>query len=87
MIVDLPVAEESEQPLDLLIADRAPQPDAIDVVDGDEHRGFVRDHAEMIEAASSAEDGFGCDALNYAESVIRVNDLVTNLECHTSPTA
>ena len=32
------------------------------------------------------EDGLGFDALNDAESVIWVNDLVTNLECHMSPT-
>ena len=34
----------------------------------------------------SFEDGFGFDALNDAESVVWVNDLVTNLECHASPT-
>jgi hypothetical protein len=41
----------------------------------------------MVEAAGGAEDCFGFDALNDAESVIWVNDLVTNLECHMSPTA
>jgi hypothetical protein len=40
----------------------------------------------MVEAACGTEDGFGFDALNDAESVVWVNDLVTNLECHMSPT-
>jgi hypothetical protein len=40
----------------------------------------------MIKAAGGAEDGFGFDALNDAEPMIWVNDLVTNLECHMSPT-
>jgi hypothetical protein len=40
----------------------------------------------MVEPAGGAEDGFGFDALNDAESVVWVNDLVTDLECHMSPT-
>ncbi len=86
MIVDLAVAEEGEEPFDLFVADRAPQADAVDVVDRNEHGRFVRDHPQMIEPAGGAEDGFGFDALNDAESVVWVNDLVTNLECHMSPT-
>src|SRR5260221_10647510 len=39
----------------------------------------------MIETAGCAEDCLGFDALNYAESVVWVNDLVTDLKCHTSP--
>jgi hypothetical protein len=41
----------------------------------------------MIKTAGGTEDCLCFDALNYAESVIWVNDLVTNLECHTSPKA
>jgi hypothetical protein len=41
----------------------------------------------MIKTAGCTEDCLCFDALNYAESVIWVNDLVTNLECHTSPKA
>jgi hypothetical protein len=40
----------------------------------------------MIEAAGGAEDCFRFDALDDTESVVWVNDLVTNLECHMSPT-
>ena len=71
----------------LFVADGAPQAHAVDVVQRDEHGGFVGDHAEVIEAAGGAKNGFSFDALNDAESVIWVNDLVTNLECHTSPIA
>src|SRR5260221_2247674 len=39
----------------------------------------------MIETAGCAEDCLGFDALNYAEAVVWVNDLVTDLKCHTSP--
>jgi hypothetical protein len=40
----------------------------------------------MVEAAGGAEDCFGFDALHDAEPMIWVNDLVTNLKCHMSPT-
>src|SRR5438309_4766551 len=39
----------------------------------------------MIKTAGRPENGFGLDALNNAESMVWVNDLVTNLECHMSP--
>ena len=87
VIVDLAVAEQPEQPLDLFVADRAAEADAVNVVHGNEHGGFVGDHAQVIKTAGCTENCFGFDALNDAESVIWVNDLVTNLECHTSPTA
>jgi hypothetical protein len=86
MIVDLAVAEEGEEPFDFLVVDRAPEAHAVDVVDRHEHRGFVGNHAQVVEAAGGAEYGFGFDALNDAESVVRVNDLVTDLKCHVSPT-
>jgi len=83
--VDLAVAEEREETIDLFVVDRAPQADAVNIVDWNENGRLVRDHPEMVEAAGGAEDGFGFDALNDAESVIWVNDLVTNLKCHMSP--
>ena len=86
MIVDFAVAEQGEQAFDFFVADRAPETDAVDVVDRNEHGRFVGHHPQMIEPAGGAQDGFGFDALNDAESVIWVNDLVTNLECHMSPT-
>jgi hypothetical protein len=41
----------------------------------------------MVEATRGTENGFGFYALNDAETMVWVNDLVTNLECHMSPTA
>jgi len=61
-----------------------PQPAPIGIVDRHEARRFIG-HAELIEAARRAHDGFGLDALNDAEPVVRVNDLVANLECHVTP--
>src|SRR6185436_2367685 len=86
MIVDLAVAEQREQPLDLFVADSAPEADAVNVIDGHKHRRLVGYHSQMVETASCSQDGFGFDALNDAESVVWVNDLVTDLECHMSPT-
>jgi hypothetical protein len=86
VVVDFAVAEQYEQPFDLFVADGAPKPHPVDVVQRNEHSRFVRNHLEMVEPAGGAEDGFGFDALNDAESVVWVNDLVTNLECHVSPT-
>ena len=39
----------------------------------------------MVEPAGGPEDGLLFDAFNDAETMIRVNDLVTSLECHVSP--
>src|SRR5262245_54503872 len=85
MVVDFAIAQEPEQPVNLLVADCAPEADAIDVVHRHQHGGLVRDHAQVIETAGRSENSFRFDALHNAETVIRVNDLVTNLECHTSP--
>src|SRR3954453_19750993 len=87
VVVDLAVPEQPEEPLDFFVADRAAEADAIDVVHGNEHCGLVRHHPEMVETARGTEDGFGFYSLNNSESMVWVNDLVTNLECHMSPTA
>ncbi len=86
MAVDLSVAEERKEAFDFFVVDGPPQADAFDVVHRHEDRGFVCDHAKVIEPAGGAEDGFRFDALNDAESMVWVNDLVTDLECHISPT-
>src|SRR5205085_3378658 len=78
VIVDLAVAEQPEEPFNLFVADGAPEADAVNVVHRDEHGGFVGYHPQMIETAGSSENRLGFDALYYAESVIWVNDLVTN---------
>ena len=86
MIVDFAISEQREEAIDFLVADRAAEADAVDVIDRNEHGRFVRDHSEMIKTARCAENCFRLDALNDAKPMIWVNDLVTNLECHASPT-
>ena len=76
----------AQRPADAL-SGAVTQADAIDVIDGHEHCGFVGHHPKMVKTASCPENRFGFDALNDAEAMIWVNDLVTNLECHASPTA
>ncbi len=85
LAVDLPVTENPEQAIDFGVANRAAQADAVGVPDRHEHHRLVRRNAERVEPARSAEDGFLFDALDDAETVIRVDDLVTDLECHVSP--
>src|SRR5204863_7841608 len=63
----------------------ATQPDAVGVADGYGHRRFVRDDSEMIKTARRAENGLVFDPLDDAETMIRVNDLVSDLKCHESP--
>jgi hypothetical protein len=41
----------------------------------------------MKESASGSEDGFLLNPFDDAEPMIRVDDLVTKLECHVSPVA
>ena len=85
MVVDLAVAEQREEPLDFFVADRAAQTDTVDVRERHEHRGVVGDNPEMIETAGCAEDRFVFNALDDPETMVRVNDLVADFECHESP--
>src|SRR5262249_16150644 len=85
VVVDLAVAEQTEEALDFLVADRAAQADTVHIGDGDEHRRIVRDNSEVIEAAGSAEDGFLFDSFDDPETMVRVDDLVADFKCHESP--
>ena len=85
MIVDLAVAEQTKQPFHVVVADGAAEADAVDVGQRHEHSGVVGDDAEMIETAGGTEDGFFFNALDDPETMVRVDDLVTDLKCHGSP--
>src|SRR5262249_30551936 len=85
MVVDLAVAELREEPLDFVVADRAPQANAVNVGQRHEHGRVVRDNTKMIETAGGTKNGFFFDALDDPETMIRVNDLVADFECHESP--
>ncbi len=84
MAVDFAVAEEVEQALHFEVANRPPQPDAIDVVHGNKNSCFIG-HAQLVKAARRAQNRLRLDPLDDTEPMIRVDDLVANLECHVTP--
>ena len=81
----LPSPSRREEAIDLFVRDGLAKTDAVDVGDGHEHRRIVGDDAQMKEAAGSSENGFFFDAFNDTEPMVRVDDLVADLECHVSP--
>jgi hypothetical protein len=85
MVVDAAIAQKAEETFDLLIADRLPKTNVVNVRDGHEHRRVVRHDPQMEEAAGGAKNSLLFDTFNDAESMVRVDDLVTELECHVSP--
>ena len=85
MVVDLAVAQQAEQPLDFLVADGAAEADAVNVTHWNEDGRVVGDDAEMKEAAGGAENRLVFDPFNDSQTMIRVNDLVTDLKCHRFP--
>src|SRR5207248_3529623 len=85
VVVDLAVAEQAEQPLDFLVGDGAAKADAVDVAHRHEHGRVVCDDAEMKEAAGGTKNGLVLDALDDTQTMIRVNDLITDLKRHGSP--
>jgi hypothetical protein len=87
MVVDLAVAQQREEALDLFVRDCLAKADAIDVGDGHQHRRVVRHDAQVKEAAGGAKNGFFFDAFDDTEPMVRVDDLVADLECHVSPVA
>ena len=87
MVIDPAVAEKREQPLDLLVRDGLAKTDAVDVRDGYEYDGVIGHDAQVEKAAGGPQNGFLFDALDDPEPMIRVNDLVADLECHVSPVA
>jgi hypothetical protein len=82
VVVDLAVAKQLEQTFNFLIRDGPAQANVIDIRNGHEHRRLVRQNSEMEKTASSAENGLLFDLLDNPESMIRVNDLVTDLKSH-----
>src|SRR5262245_3684434 len=85
MIVDLAVPEEDEEALDFLVADGSPQPDTVNIGDRHEHGRFVCYDAKVIEAAGRSKNGFLFDSFDNAQTMVRVDDLVSDLKCHGSP--
>ncbi len=61
MIVDLAVAEQAEEALDLFVGDRLSQADVVDVGDGHQHRRVIGDDAQMKKSAGGTENSFFFD--------------------------
>src|SRR5881397_296993 len=85
MAVDLPIAKDAEQALDFFVGNRAAQADAVDVAQWNEDDRLVGDDAQMIKATSGAENSFFFDPFDDPETMIRVNDLVSDFKRHGSP--
>src|SRR5215472_14321715 len=85
MVVDLAVAEQREEPLDFVVGDGAAKTDAVDVRDRHEYDRLVGDDAKVIETASGAENSFFFDAFDDPETMVRVDDLVTDFKRHGFP--
>src|SRR5688572_9456278 len=87
MVVDLPVAQEVENPIDLIVGDFLAKSDAVNVGDRHQHRRVVRDDAQVEKTAGSTKNSFLFDPFDDTETMVRVDDLVAELECHVSPVA
>mgnify|MGYP003350153633 CR=1 FL=1 len=70
-----------------LVLDRLAETHAVDVGDRHEHRRVIADDAKVKETAGGTQDGLLFDPFDDPETMVRVDDLVTNLECHASPVA
>src|SRR5262249_23807436 len=85
MVVDLSVTEQSEESLDFFVGDGAAKADAIDVRNRDEDDRLVSDDAKVIETAGCAENSFFFDPFDDPETMVRVDDLVTDFKRHGFP--
>ena len=85
--IDPAIAQQQENPLHLFVVNRLPQADAVHVRDRHEHSCVIADDSEMEESTRRTENGLLFDPFNNPETMVRVDDLVTNLECHASPVA
>ena len=84
VVVDLAVAEQREESIDFRVLDGLAQADAVNVGDRHQHCRVVRDDPQVEEPAGRSQNGFFFDSFYDAEPMIRVNDLVSDLECHVS---
>jgi len=84
VIVDLAVAEQREEAIHFGIVDGLAEADAVYVRNRHQHGGVVCDDPQVEEPASRPENRLLFNTFNDAEPVVRVNDLVSDLECHVS---
>jgi hypothetical protein len=80
MVVNLSVAEQMEEALDFFVTDRTAQANIVDVDNWHQHRGLVRQDAEVEKSARRTQNRFLFNFLYNAQAVVRVNDLVANVK-------
>src|SRR5262245_43957475 len=84
-LVDLAVAEQREDLAHLGGTNHGTQPHAVGVLLRDPDAGVVGEDPKLIEADLASRDRAGLDALHHPDSVIRIDDLLANLELHGGP--
>jgi hypothetical protein len=82
VVIDFAVAQQLEQAFNFLVRDGPAQANVIDIRDRHKHRRLVRQNSEVEKTASSTENSLLFDLLDDPESMIRVDDLVTDLKSH-----
>src|SRR5262249_24875789 len=85
MVVDPAVAEQTKEPFNFLVADGATKSDAVYVGNGNEHGRLVRYDTKVIKTAGCTNNCFFLDPFDDAQTMVWVNDLVADFECHGSP--
>jgi hypothetical protein len=77
VIVDPAVAQKVEQTIDFVVVDRLAQSYVVDVRDWHQHGRVVGNDPQMKEPTRGTQNSFFFDPFDDAESMVRVDDLVT----------
>src|SRR5262249_5658504 len=84
VLVDPPVRQEVEDLPYVRVRDHMPESDAVGVLLRHPDPRVVREDPELIQADLAAGHGAGLNALYHPDAVVRVDDLLTDLEIHTN---
>jgi hypothetical protein len=82
VVVDLAIAQQLEQPFNFFVRNGSSQANVVDIRNRHKHGRLVRQNPEMEKTAGSTENCLLFDLLDDPESMIRVDDLVTDLKSH-----
>src|SRR5688500_5796504 len=82
MVVDLAVAQQHEQAFNFFVRDGPTQAYVVDVGDRNQNGRFIRQDPQMEKPASSTENRLLFNFFDDPETMVRVNDLVTDLKSH-----
>src|SRR5687768_11059428 len=82
MVVDLPVAQQQKQAFNFLVRDGPTQAYVVDIGDRNQNGRFIRQDPQMEKPAGGAENRLFFNFFDDPETMVRVNDLVTDLKSH-----